>query len=79
MTNERRPSDDLQPGEHDHETNFVTLPTTFNYTVWYVDATGNDKSMSVVASNDEQAKWSAIRSTDDMKYVIRVDKGAPIK
>ena len=78
MTTERRPTDDLQPGEHD-DNHFVNIPSTFNYTVWYVDASGQDKSVSVVASYDEQARWSAIRSIDDMRYVIRVDKGSAIK
>jgi glutamine amidotransferase-like uncharacterized protein len=78
MINERRPSDDLQPGEHDDH-HFISIPTTFNYTVWYVDADNKDQSVSVVASYDEEAKVKASRSIDDMRYVVRVDKGKAVK
>jgi hypothetical protein len=47
--------------------------------VWYVDADNKDQSVSVVASYDEEAKVKASRSIDDMRYVVRVDKGKAIK
>lgn len=78
MTRERRPTDDLQPGEHD-ENHFVNTPSIFNYTVWYVDAAGKEQSVSLIAGYDEQAKWSAIRAIDDMRYVVKVEKGDQIK
>lgn len=78
--NERPPSDDLQPGEHDHDTHTtIKLPTHFNFTVWYVDENGNDKSVPCVAENEYQARWSIINTDIKMKYVIRVEKGSPIR
>jgi hypothetical protein len=77
--NQRPPSDDLQPGEHDNDIHHIKLPTHHNFTVWYLDENGNDKSSPCVAENEYQARWGIINSDIKMQYVIRVEKGSPVK
>lgn len=72
MTTERRPSDDLQPGEHDHKT--PHQPTHFKYTVWWVEkTTGSDRETSVIAESKEIAE-KQIETEPTFGYIVRTHK-----
>jgi hypothetical protein len=72
MTSQRRPTDDLQPGEMDGEVTKISLIK--KYKVWYVNTSGKDASCLVSAKDVFEARTEAILQAHDVSYVVRASE-----
>lgn len=71
MTIERRPTDDLQPGEHDADTLVPKIDLSKRFKVWYINREKKDAHEIITSTDAFSARAQAMLTIKDIDYVVR--------